>query len=64
MAIGVSSWSGQLAAWTSRHSRNQRPMGVNAESVNFVSKTGIITGVIGLRVSVLWLDQSIIWLIN
>jgi hypothetical protein len=39
-------------------------MGVNAESVNFVSKTGIITGVIGLRVCVLWLDQSIIWLIN
>lgn len=39
-------------------------MGVNGETVNFVTKAGIITGVIGLRVCVWWLDQSIIWLIN
>jgi hypothetical protein len=39
------------------------PMGVNAESVNFVTKIGIIIDVIELRVCALQRHQSIIRLI-
>jgi hypothetical protein len=40
------------------------PMGVNAESVNFVTKTGIIIRVIELRVCALQRRQSINELIS